>query len=306
MDICRISFRISSRTNSRTNHRTYFRLLELCNRTKCLISTYILPRSSIAKTLVEWQSINVSTAISCQKKPRTQPPLILLHKGPRIPKTLLPWPWPQAPRRKSKERKLTASNFTNTQKILLAGFRSGKHRGTQVSLKLLLGNDIESNPAPIQADHNVVMQAFSYNGQGLGKEKKLRHLLNYFQQRMGGKNSDFICCLQETYIESPGKMPYLWRGNFQLTPGNGHSQGCITLLSPHLNIIANRSIESRGHVLACQKSGDYGETYIVANIYAPNPNSNEKIEFFNTVFDCIIEFQERYNCKLRYYLETST
>ena len=158
----------------------------------------------------------------------------------------------------------------------------------------MLSNDIHKNPGPNQT---AAIQAFTYNVRGLGEEKKLRHLLNYFQQRTGGKNSDFICCLQETYIEKPGKIPYLWRGNFQLTPGNGHSQGCITLLSPHLNVIANKDIESRGHVFACQKSGESCVTYIVANIYAPNPNSNVKIEFFNKVFDCILEFQERYNCK---------
>ena len=255
----------------------------------------MLPKPSINESLIELHKVYDLTKIETshsEAKPRTQSSLIL-------PRSLF---LPQPTKRKSKERTLPAyvlnSNSTNTEKIILAGFGSGRHRCKQTTWKLLLGNDVETNPGPgPNQDPNAAIQTFTYNVRGLGDEKKLRHLLNYFQTRTGGKNSDFICCLQETYVESPGKIPYLWRGNFQLTPGNGHSQGCITLLSPHLNIIANKNIESRGHVFACQKSGDSGITYIIANIYAPNPNSNEKIEFFNTVFDCISEFQERYNSK---------
>ena len=69
------------------------------------------------------------------------------------------------------------------------------------------------------------------------------------------------------------------------------------MLSSHLNILANRNFGNRGHILACQKVGDQGVTYIVANIYAPNPNSNDKIDFFNEVFEAIAEFQERYGCE---------
>ena len=73
--------------------------------------------------------------------------------------------------------------------------------------------------------------------------------------------------------------------------------GTVTLLSSHLNVIANKHIESRGHVLAIQKSGEQGVSYIVANLYAPNSNSNGKIEFFNSVFETIADFQERFNCQ---------
>ena len=30
---------------------------------------------------------------------------------------------------------------------------------------------------------------------------KLRHLLNYFHKESGGKDADFVACMQETYIE---------------------------------------------------------------------------------------------------------
>ena len=103
-------------------------------------------------------------------------------------------------------------------------------------------------------------------------------------------------CLQETYLESEGKIPYLWRGNFHLTPGNGHSCGCLTLVSSHINIIGAQNVESRANVLACQKVGENGTSFIIANIYAPCPNTNEKIDFYEKVFDTVSEFEEKFNC----------
>ena len=160
---------------------------------------------------------------------------------------------------------------------------------------LLVCGDVEQNPGP-QGHNQPDLRTISYNIRGLGDERKLRHLLNIMHQKKGGKNSDFIACMQETYIVAPGKIPYIWRGNFFLTPGNGHSCGCLTLLSPHLNVISSKHFGHRGHVVACQRTGENNVTYVIANIYAPNPNTNEKIEFFEEVFDAVQEFQERYNC----------
>ena len=143
---------------------------------------------------------------------------------------------------------------------------------------------------------NAALKVISYNVRGLKDENKLRHLLNGFYKRNGGKNRDFMACLQETYLENEGKIPYLWRGNFHLTPGIGSSCGCLTLLSAHVNIIGSQNIGNREHVLALQKTGEMNISYIVANVYAPNPNSNEKLEFCVKVFDTISEFEEKYNC----------
>ena len=88
----------------------------------------------------------------------------------------------------------------------------------------------------------------SYNVRGISEEKKLRHLLNYFYKQNRGKNSDLIVGLQETYVVKEGKLPYLWRGNYFLTPGSGHSCGCVTLLSSHINVVASKEIENRAHV----------------------------------------------------------
>ena len=202
---------------------------------------------------------------------------------------------------------LNIPNVKNSNSSLgpkLPLFRDLRHRASTIELHLRSSNDVEENPGPVinhtpgsQLSQRGPVVAVTYNVRGLGEERKLRHLLNFLQQRKMGKNLDFISCLQETYIESAGKIPYIWRGNYFLTPGNGHSCGCLTLLSSHISVLASQSIENRGHILACQKSGDQGVTYIVANVYAPNPNSNEKIEFFNNVFETIAEFQERYGCE---------
>ena len=177
---------------------------------------------------------------------------------------------------------------------------------------LLRDGDVESNPGPDpDRDENrcdlhdrkqggrvtSTIRVTSYNVRGLKDENKLRHLLNHFNVNNGGKNADLVIGLQETYIEKPGKIPYLWRGNFFLTPGVGQSSGCVTLLSPHLNVVASRQIGNRAQVLACQKSGEDRPCFIVANLYAPNPNSREKMEFFDLLFDTTQEFEETYDCQ---------
>ena len=48
--------------------------------------------------------------------------------------------------------------------------------------------------------------------------------------------------------------------------------------------------------LACQKVGDQNLTYIIGNIYAPNPNNNDKIVFFENVLNVIAELETLYNC----------
>ena len=137
----------------------------------------------------------------------------------------------------------------------------------------------------------------SYNVRGLNDEKKLRHLINSVYKLDRGKNSDLIFCLQETYISTPGMLPYLWRGNFHLTPGNGNSCGCLTLTSAHVGVIEGRNIENRAHVVVCQRSSDNEVSYIIVNLYAPNPNNSEKIEFFDRIFNAVNELSEKYNCE---------
>ena len=132
----------------------------------------------------------------------------------------------------------------------------------------------------------------SYNVRGLNDEKKLRHLLNKIYKEDKGKNFDSIVCLQETYITNPS-IPYLWRGNLHLTPGTGSSCGCLTLVSPHLNICHSTNIDGRAHVLVCQKAGS-NVTYIIANVYALNANNMEKLDFFDKLYETVAEMGDRF------------
>ena len=146
-------------------------------------------------------------------------------------------------------------------------------------------------------DSGAHLQVVSYNVRGLGDEHKCRHLINHFNRTLGNKSQiDAIIGLQETMIQVPLKIPYLWRGNMHLTPGAGNGRGCITLTSSHVNIIASRNIADRAHVLALQRLGAQGATYIVANIYAPNAHNAAKLEFFEEVLETIQEFEESYEC----------
>ena len=180
----------------------------------------------------------------------------------------------------------------------------------------MLSGDIESHPGPRPPsastptatssdttsateprNNSFNLSVTSYNVRGLNDEKKLRHLLNYCYGTLGGKDVDSIYAFQETYISQAGKIPYLWRGNYQLTPGAGGSCGCLTLLSSHVNVAECRDLGNRGHVLACQKSGEPAPFLIFANIYAPNPNVKEKIDFFESVFETINDMMDKHNTK---------
>ena len=240
----------------------------------------------------------------------------------------LPLPWSNKTQLKSIHKEL-AINSTNTYKtnlttLLLKLARKQRYSNSvhcrphkphkllprhlrALICKKLLSSQIEPNPGPEvegeeerqrgrQDKENPSVLVTTYNVRGLSDEKKLRHLLNYFYKKNNGKNVDSIICLQESFIVKEGKLPYLWRGNFHLTPGSGHGCGCVTLLSSHLNIIASKDIENRAHVLAVQKSDDNNVTYILANVYAPNPNNPDKIDFFNNVLEAVMEFEERFAC----------
>ena len=180
---------------------------------------------------------------------------------------------------------------------------------TYLLRRILLGGNVETNPGPGPASASRSqgvqnrttkghdLQVTTYNVRGLGDENKLRHLINLIYKNGPSKNSDLIFCLQETYVTAPGKIPYLWRGNYHLTPGTGSAIGCVTLLSSHLNVIEAIDVDGRAHILALQRSVDSQVSYIIANIYAPNKNNSDKLEFLENVFDKVSEFSERFNCK---------
>ena len=93
-------------------------------------------------------------------------------------------------------------------------------------------------------------------------------------------DADYFLLVQETFIDNHSLLSYLWRGNYYATSGLGNSKGCITLMSSHINVIEAKEFDNRAHILVCQKSNSNSASYIVANIYAPCPNTQEKILFF--------------------------
>ena len=206
----------------------------------------------------------------------------------------------------------TKSYLLQLDVSLRSQYKSASHECQVTKLRLMSAGDVERNPgpapevndqrapptAPAASAHQTgpPLMMTTYNVRGLNDENKLRHLLNYFHRNDGGKSVDNIVCLQETYVDSPGKIPYIWRGNYFLTPGTGNSCGCLTLLSPHLSVVSNRQIGNRAHVIACQRSGETNVSLIVANIYAPNANTREKIDFFEEIFDLVRELEDTYNC----------
>ena len=176
-------------------------------------------------------------------------------------------------------------------------YANERHRTSWMALRLRISTDVEENPGPVEKSKSGDLLVTSYNVRGLNDDHKLRHLINHCYSTLGGKDKDSIYLFQETYIPVPGKIPYLWRGNFHLTPGEGNSCGCLTLLSSHLNIIEAIDIGNRAHVLACQKIGETGVGLVIANIYAPNPNTNEKIDFFEEVFEKVFELVEKFDSR---------
>ena len=171
------------------------------------------------------------------------------------------------------------------------------------NLLLLRSGDVESNPGPTSERTGlgtrageVNLQVVSYNVRGIGDEKKCRHLINHFNKTLTSTRIDAIIGLQETLVQTPGKIPFIWRGNMHFTAGTGNGRGCMTLMSNHLTVISHRNFEERAHILALQKLGDQRISYIVANIYAPNSHNADKIEFYEEVLDGILEFEERFEC----------
>ena len=208
------------------------------------------------------------------------------------------------PTHRDRTRKQSYGHNDKLRKTSILSFRSRLRCEAYVKRKLQLSGNIETNPGPRteersqqQQPSESQLQVTTYNVRGLGEEKKLRHLVNALYKTKMNKNSDYVFCLQETYVDNHGKIPYLWRGNYHLTPGTGSSLGCITLLSPHLNIVEAVDVEGRAHVLAVQRSTDNQVSYILANIYAPNLNNSTKLEFFDKVFEQVCETAEKFNCE---------
>ena len=209
------------------------------------------------------------------------------------------------PELRKEPKKGTAYSSTTNGKSFSGNIKDGRQLLAIIELRLIRSQDVEANPGPttgaqgsqgIQGNQTAELQVVSYNVRGLNDELKLRHLVNHCYKLNKNLAQDSVICLQETYIEKPGKLPYLWRGNFHVTQGLGNRLGCVTLLNHNLNVLHASNLGNRGHLLVLQKSGQQKATYIVCNIYAPNVNNREKITFFEELANDIAELETRFDC----------
>ena len=91
-------------------------------------------------------------------------------------------------------------------------------------------------------------------------------------------------------------LRYLWRGESHITPGNGNSLGCITLVTAPYKIVKTFELGQRGHVLALSKDDPNKVELVVANAYAPNGFDQEKRLFFSELLDATLDVKTMYSC----------
>ena len=177
--------------------------------------------------------------------------------------------------------------------------------------------DIETNPGPTAAATaspnasrstsstrssqvtkpvKPALQIVTYNVRGLGDKKKVRHLVNHCYKQCS-KSVDSVFMLQETFVGQLKLLDYIWRGEYHLTSGAGNSLGCITLLSSPYKVLHSIDVDERGHILVLTKGNLNNAELILANVYAPNGLHNDKLDFFESVVQKVLELQTTYNCE---------
>ena len=190
------------------------------------------------------------------------------------------------------------SNRAALNNLQIPAFRL-RLRGLNL-LRLRCG-DIEAHPGPVtvpaqeKQDQKATLQLVTQNVRGLGDSKKVRHLINNCY-KLSKKASNSIYFFQETFVSKLSLVNYLWRGEHHLTPGTGNSQGCLTLVTSPYKILRTIELGSRGHILVLTENDINKAELIVANVYAPNNNDEEKIAFFSDVLDELADLEATYHC----------
>ena len=140
------------------------------------------------------------------------------------------------------------------------------------------------------------LQVLTLNVRGLSNMKKVRHLVNKcYKLSKIAVNSIFM--FQETYVTQLNLLRYLWRGEYYLTPGQGHSTGCLTLVTAPHKIVHSEDLGTRGHVLVLAKGDTNKAEMIVANVYAPNGQGDDKKVFFEELHELISDLSINYSCQ---------
>ena len=144
---------------------------------------------------------------------------------------------------------------------------------------LLRSGDVEKNPGP------ECMTLLSQNCRGLKNKDKLKQLLS----RLNKITQTKIIALQETHLET-SLLKYSWHGNVAFTPSTGAKGGVITLLSGNVSIQDQIDIEDEGHILLVEVLNNReSQSIAVVNLHSPCSHDNEKIRFFETINDHLID-----------------
>jgi len=97
--------------------------------------------------------------------------------------------------------------------------------------------------------------------------------------------------LQETHLDRKGaeKLNLMWRGKYNISPGEGASRGCINLFGNTWKV--EDSFESEdGRLLISVISSDQ-LSLIIANVYAPN---DHEVTYFEELLNKILEFRDKF------------
>lgn len=140
------------------------------------------------------------------------------------------------------------------------------------------------------------LQVMSYNVRGLGDSKKLRHLVNNCYKLMN-EAMDSVFIIQESHATHLNLLKFLWRGDFCETSGTGAGKGCLTLLSLMLKAIKTIHYDQRAHIVVIGKSDEKRADLIVVNVYGPNQNNQDKLDFFIRLIEALADLKLEYDCK---------
>jgi exonuclease III/flavodoxin len=176
------------------------------------------------------------------------------------------------------------NNYSDKKLIYLTPILND-HLAFLSSRIIMLSNDVEQNPGPIDAISCYDKQNLticSYNVNGIKNFSKLKRVTT-FLNKLPFKNNCIIN-LQETHLNENevSRLTHQWRGGIVTSNSRGSTAGVAILYNPsYFDSILNTFNDDHGRIcsLTANKEGDI---ICFINIYAPNDHI-EMLEFLNTL-----------------------
>jgi hypothetical protein len=157
---------------------------------------------------------------------------------------------------------------------------------TYLKLRLILSNDVETNPGPTLGKSSIDKEIIdsnnlfvaTYNVRGCKNYHKLKRLTNIFNKLKFKENC--VIALQETHLDKNDEqnLKQQWKFNSVQSLANGISGGVAILYNKNYfdEIIETRSDTKGRYCILIAMKNDI--TYQFINVYTPNDNS-DKLEF---------------------------